>query len=809
MRLPLSWLKEWVEFDADPRAIADALTRRGFYVEGVESHGHAYPGIVIARVIEAGQHPNADRLKLCRVDAGGEELSVVCGAPNVATGMRVPLATVGAVLPGGLKIKKSKIRGEVSQGMICSARELALGEDHDGIIDLDAMFAGHEMEIGAPFEDLLPPPDPVFEIEIPFNRPDALGIIGLAREVKAAFTGRWTDVAKKRLANRWKGGDAFDLELEDTEGCPHYIAQTVENVSITPSPAWMVRRLEALGQRAISNVVDVTNLVLFEFGQPLHAFDLDKLEGPAIRVRSARKGERMKTLDGVERELAPEVLLICDAKRPVAVAGVMGGEDSEVSNSTTRLLLECAWFNPRRIRRSARSLGLSTEASKRFERSVDPDIGPAATRRFLELLAEVCPDMKLGPACEVRAGAIEQRKITLRGERAKRLIGAEVPVKEVKTYLDHLEFGAKGTDPWQVTVPTWRPDVEQEDDLVEEIARSWGYDRIPDVPLETGGVYARRSARETVVTRARRAMLARGLTEAWTTSLVSWKEASDTASLFRSGESDGGGAEVIRLANPMSREHECLRPNLVAGLLRATAHNLKQGASAVRLFEVGVGFEPGSGSLPDETLQVAAVVTGPRYAHAHDAAQQAVDESDARGLWDAWLEEMRVDTPEWRAYSGVGWKPGASAEVASGTSRIGWAGTLGRSLLRVWDIEVPVHLFVTRLDGLPLRGSDKSSLRLPGRFPSVRRDLAFFVPANVTHRQLEQTLTRNAGRHLASIELFDIYTGSGTPSGMKSLAYALQWQHDERTLTESEVQTIQDHMVQAVAKELGGKLREQ
>jgi len=358
-------------------------------------------------------------------------------------------------------------------------------------------------------------------------------------------------------------------------------------------------------------------------------------------------------------------------------------------------------------------------------------------------------------------------------------------------------------DPVRVQVPTWRPDVTEEDDLVEEVARGWGYDRIPEAPLETGGTYAVRTDRERTVARARAALQARGLLEAWTSTLVSAREAETCAGLL--GED---ATTLVRLTNPMSREHEVLRPNLLPGLLRATAHNLRQGAGAVRLYEVGHGFAARGGKLPEEPLLVAAIVCGPRYAHAHDLAQQPVDFEEARGLWDAWLEEMRVDTPEWRSYSAAGWKPGASAEVASGTSRIGWAGTLGQSALREWDIEVPVHVFVARLDGLETRTPGPGALRLPGRFPRVRRDVAFFVRLGVTHRELEKTLVESAGAHLESIELFDIYTGPGTPEGTRSLAYALQFQHPERTLTEAEVQTIQDRMVAAVAKEHDGRLRE-
>jgi phenylalanyl-tRNA synthetase beta chain len=835
MKLPMSWLRDWVEVDADPEQVADALTRRGFYVEGIERLGQEHPGVVVARVLEVTKHPNADKLTLCRVEAGAGELTVVCGAPNVHAGMIAPLATVGAKLPGGTVIKRSRIRGVESEGMLCAADELGLAEDHSGIVDLAALLgASAGLAPGRPLDELLPPPDAILEVEVPFNRPDGLGVAGLAREVKAAFGHAWSAAARERLAARWPGGEGFDLEIEDREGCPRYIAQVVEGVRVAPSPAWLQRRLEAMGQRPINNVVDVTNLVLFELGQPLHAFDLDRLAGPAIRVRRARADERLTTLDGKDRGLDPEVLVIADRERPVALAGLMGGTDSEVSPGTGRLLLECAWFDPRRIRRGSRALGLSTEAAKRFERGVDPLGGAAATARFLALLAEVSPGARAGPGRELAHGPAAPAPLVLRGARCRRIIGVEVGADAAARHLEAFDFGVARRAPpgpagsWEleIQVPGWRRDVEIEDDLVEEVARAHGYDRIPDAPLETRGVHAARTPRERGIERARRAMLARGFTEAWTTTLLSAREALEGLLLLEgaSGAEDpaaSAAGRLVRLVNPMSQEGEVLRPNLVPGLLRACALNLRQGAAAVRLFEVGAGFLSAGAPaaerrLPVETLMLVAVATGPRFAHAHDPVQQPLDFDDAKGLWEAWLEEMSVDSPVWRAYSAAGWKPGASAEVAAGTSRVGWAGSLGQPLLRTWDIEVPVHLFVVHLDPLLPGAAAARRAVLPGRFPPVSRDLAFFVPVACTHQQVEQALRRAArapdpasgGSGLTSIELFDVYTGPGTPEGMKSLAYALRFGHVERTLQESEVQAIQDRMVAAVARECGGRLRE-
>jgi len=802
MKLPLSWLREWVEVEATAEQVAEALTTRGFYVEGVEHHGVPHPGIVVARVLAADKHPNADKLKLCRVDAGsGEPLSVVCGAPNVAAGMTVPLATIGTVMPNGMEIKQAKIRGELSQGMLCSPRELQLSTDHAGILELSEYLGRNDLPLGSPIDDHLPPPDAVLEVEVPFNRPDGMGVIGLAREVKAALGGRWSTAARTRLAARPAAPSGFSLALDDSD-CPAFFAQVVHGVRVGESPAWLKQKLAAMGQRSISNVVDLTNLALFEYGQPMHAYDLARVAGPALGVRAAREGESLTTLDGRERTLAPTQLVITDAKQAVGVAGVMGGADSEVSASTTDLLLECAYFAPTRVRRSARALGLATEASKRYERGVDPAIGAAAAHRFLTLLLELCPGARLGAGAWVEQAAPEVT-LTLRPSRATRLVGLPLPAETCETVLASLDFGVtRAGDALSVRVPSWRLDCRLEDDLVEEVARGHGYDRIPEAPMETRGAFAVRSSAERAERRAREAMLARGLSEAWSGSLVSVAEAETTLGL--AGESGG----LVRLANPMSTESAVLRPNLVAGLLRAVAHNLRQGAPSVRLFEVGAGFTAVGGKLPEERRMLAAVLTGLRFRHAHDAAQTAIDFLEAKGLWQAWLREMRVDAAEWRAYSGRGWKPGASAEVAAQGSSIAWAGVVARDVLAAWEIDAEVHLFVALLEPLAAGATAMPRAQMPGRFPPVRRDLAFFVPRAVSHAQLEQTLARTGGELLRQVELFDVYEGPGTPQGMKSLAYALQFQHAERTLTEAEVTVLQERLVTAVATECDGALRE-
>src|SRR5262249_22387999 len=448
-------------------------------------------------------------------------------------------------------------------------------------------------------------------------------------------------------------------------------------------------------------------------------------DGNAIRVRRAQAGESLTTLDGKPRKLDPEVLVIADRRKPVAIAGIMGGAASEVTDTTTTILLECALFQPQRVRRGSRWLDLATEASRRYERGVDPGIGMAAAARYLTLLLELCRGAKLA-AWRRKVVEPQPRSVALRPSRCERLVGLPFGAGRCADLLETLGFGVGRGESLTVTIPTWRPDVTIEDDLVEEVARANGYDKIPEAPLETAGAFATRGARERVLRRARTSMLALGFHEAWCSSLVAEPEAITAAKLLGDDLK-----HLLRLANPMSRESEWLRPNPVPGLLRATALNLRQGATSVRLFEVGVGFLANPGEpLPRETLMLAAVLTGPRFRHAHDPVPTApkgaydpraeVDFADARGSWEAWPSEMRVDAPEWRAYAAAGWKSGASAEVAVGTSRIAWAGRLAQDLLRSWEIEAGVHLFVALLEPLAEGASAVIRARVPGRFPPVR-----------------------------------------------------------------------------------------
>ena len=807
MKISLSWLDEWVPcLDVSVAALCDRFVERGFPVESVGSVGHAYEHIVVGEVLEVGKHPQADRLVLCRVDTGGPEpRAIVCGAPNVVKGMRVPVALPGAALPGGLTIKESQIRGQVSQGMLCSARELELSDDHAGILAL----AG-DAPAGQPLAEALGTrPDTVIELEVHYNRPDVLSMAGVALELAAALGRELRPEARLRLAGQVAVGGSFPVRLEDPEGCPRYLGTVVRGVRIGPSPRWLAERLERAGVRPLYNVVDVTNYVLVELGQPLHAFDLGKLAGPEIRVRRAQPGELLRTLDGKERPLTGEHLVIADRDRAVALAGLMGGSDSEVTDATRDILLEAACFDPYRVQSAANGLGLMTEASRRFGRGCDPNLPPVATARALELLREVAGGEPELPVSEAAARAFAPLELALSPARARALLGAEIPTADMRRYLEALGFTARGEDPITVTVPTRRRDIAEPVDLIEEIGRSYGLENLPDVPAGAGASGAEWTPEQEFERRVREALVGLGFTEALTPSLCDPKKLALTWELTR--EPDAGGPRFAALANPPAPEAGALRSDLAAGLLTVVAHHLRHGAAGTRVFEVGRVFTPrpgapAAGEFPQEEVQVAFAVAGLADPESWEGERE-VDFFDAKGLAEAFLGRLGVDTPAARAYASPAWKSGEAAELWA-TARVAWIGRVEPRRARAWKLDRPVYLFLAALASLAGAARRAGPFTAFSRFPAVKRDLAFFVPERVPQSEVEARMRAAAGELLQSARLFDVYSGQGVPADHKSLAYTLLFAHPERTLQESEVEAAQAAIVRALGESFGAVLRE-
>ncbi len=790
MNASLNWLNELLGTTLGAAEVRDRLAMLGAPVDAVEPLHQELGDVVIGLVLEAGKHPNADRLSLCKVDAGqAAPFSVVCGAPNVTAGKKYPFAPVGTVLPGGLKLERRKIRGEYSEGMLCSARELGLGEDGGGILELQTDAAP-----GTRFLDALPIGDTRFVIDITPNRGDLLSHVGLARDLgavlkrpvrPAAFPGTKPGALPRTQRAGGSSGETAGVRItiEDAEGCARYTAAVIRGVKIGPSPAWLAQRLEAIGQRPINNVVDATNYLLFENGQPLHAFDLAKLAGPEIVVRRAKPGEKMTTLDGVERALGTHMCMIADRDKAVAVGGVMGGATSEVSDATTDLLIECAWFEPRRIRATRRALGLNTEASFRYERGVDWGATAQRLERAVELILAVAGGRLDGTPVDVYPAPQQNAMVFLRDARVAQVLGVEVARGEIERVLTALGFvvGPR-EDRLAVQVPAWRPDVEREIDCIEEVARIVGYDRFPDElrPFRTGAVPD--APEEIAADRLRIVLTGMGLHEAVALSL--------------GPKHDERSPEVV---NPLSREEAYLRTDLLWGLARRVEYNWRQMERDVRLFEIGHIFAKGAetaGGLPFEDAHVAGVVTGAaRPAHWTEPHPPDADMTDIKALLDAVIPAacpgatLHADGERFAVRDESGQEIGSAHALEA--DRPAWAG-------RLYGFEVALR---------PKVASERRITPLP-RSPAVPRDVALVLPESLTAADVEATLRRGAGKLLERLWAFDEYRGKGLPAGTRSVAWRLVFREEGRTLREQEVDQALAKALEAVEKTHGVRRRE-
>ncbi len=796
MNVSYRWLQALApSIQGTPREVADRLALLGAPVDEVADLGAEIGGVVIARVDDVRPHPNADRLRVCTVDAGsGAPVQVVCGAPNVQAGGFYPFAPVGATLPGGMEIKRAKLRGQASEGMLCSARELGLGRDHGGLMAL----AG-EWTPGEPLVPALGLDDARLLVDVTPNRGELLSHLGVAREladggadgvVLPSFPGG--SVADFHVPSTGAEGEVAGvrIRIEDTDGCPRLTAAVVRGVRVGPSPEWLASRLRAVGLRPINNVVDATNYVLMEVGQPLHAYDLAKIQGPELRVRRAAEGERFTTLDGTERALAPNDLMIADAERSVGIAGVMGGENSEVGDETTDLLLECAVFDPRSVRKTARRLGLSTDASYRFERGVDPEGQPRALRRLAELIVAVAGG-EVVAAVDCNPVPHQRRTIDLRPERVSAVLGVPLSAAEVAGLLRPLGFGIAddSASPLRVDVPGYRPDVTGEIDLVEEVARSRGYDSFPEETRPFRASEVPEDPSVAVVRRLQGLFLRHGFLESRTAAFA--PEA----------------AGSVPLLNPLSAEEGVLRASLVPGLLRRVEHNFARGARDVRLFETGTVFAPGEGAVAEE-IRVAAAFTGASRPPHWSGAAPAFDAWDLKGL----LEELAAEYPQGSvdagdagtyaplADVGLRFRLLSSGDVVGGGGRAGdgtvdapaWAGD-------VWVLEarIPPKAATTR----------EATYRPLPLHPAVERDLALLLPDGVAAAELAETLRGTAGEWLESLLPFDLYAGKGIPEGTRSVAWRLRFRTPDRTLTDAEVDAAVARVLAAAEERHGVRRR--
>jgi phenylalanyl-tRNA synthetase beta chain len=794
MRVPLGWLREYVEVDVEPKRLADMFDMSGTKVEAIHEPSDSIDGVVVAEVLEIEKHPNADTLSLVEVKVdGGNTQRVVCGAKNFAVGDRVPLARVGARLPE-MEITERKIRGEVSRGMLCSAAELGISKDASGILILP-----DDSELGRDVVSLLGLNDSVFEFEITSNRADCMSLIGIARETAALL--------KKDLRVPEAGLTPGDIEcpatvdVMDAKGCPRFLLRYLENVKIGPSPAWMAARLIGAGVRPISNVVDATNYVMLETGQPLHAYDADLVTEQAIVVRRAHEGESIKTLDGVERDLDPRDLLIADPKRPLGLAGIMGGEDSEVSEGTTRLILEAAAFDKTSISFTSRRHGLRTEASARFERGSNIDAIPYAAARAARFIVETAGAEASRREPDFYPDPPEREQVILRPGRTNRLLGIEIPTDEQVGHLRSLGLKVtEKTERLEVEVPPFRLDLTREADLVEEVARLAGFDRLRATlpPGNAGGLDDRGTAER----RLRRAFSGLGMSEVWTSSFMG---PADLEKLDLS--IDHPARRMVELDNPMLDSETALRTTLMPALLKACAYNVARHEPGVALYEIARVYEPSNEKLPREASVFCAAFSGVRRPSSWQGPEEPWDFFTAKGVIEAGMSALGVETLSFQSVNGMPFHPTRGAAITLGNSIAGVLGEVHPDVCARFD--VPEGTILCELALGPILSTVGGRVTVSGlpRFPGNYIDLAVVVDEGVAAARVQDLIARAGAPEVVSVRLFDLYTGEQVPEGKKSLAYALELRNPDGSVTDEEATAVRDRIVLVLRERLGAELR--
>ncbi|MHB8769502.1 MAG: phenylalanine--tRNA ligase subunit beta [Syntrophales bacterium] len=802
MLVSLKWLKDYVDVDAAAAEVAERLTMAGLEVDSLHETGPAFSGVCVARILSLKPHPNADKLVLCDVTTGDATLPIVCGAKNIAVGDLVPLAQVGATLPGGLVIRSSRIRGEASEGMLCSEEELGIGEDASGI-----MILPPALPLGGELGDVLTLRDTVLDVGVTPNRADCLSIVGVARE--------WAAITGARL--RYPPVDVVEtgeeihavtsVSILDPDLCPRYTARLIRNIRIGPSPFWLKQRLEAVGMRPINNVVDVTNYVMMELGQPLHAFDFRFLEQGKIVVRRSREGERFVSLDGKERTLRSDTLMICDGVKPVAIGGVMGGFNSEVKEDTDTVLLESAYFNPTSIRRTARELAMGTDAAFRFERGVDPEGVVRALDRAARLMAELSG----GTVCK---GVIDQYprriptadRIPLRVARTREILGVAPPEAEIVRILTGLEMVVQpaGAGQFAVTPPTCRVDITREIDLIEEVARLYGYDRVPVTVPAVAGVAGIGEAKRTVEDRIREIMTGAGYTEVINYSFVS-PGAVDQLGL---GEGDERRSHVA-IRNPLSEEQAVLRTTMTHSLLLNARRNADSGRFDVKIFEIGKTFiRCGEGVQPREQNRLACLITGLRYEDRWHSQDLRGDFYDLKGCIENLLDTLRIPSLSYRpGISEVILHPGKSCGVFAGERIVGFIGEIHPDLQARLDLPGPVIVCELDIDLLAAQSSAVAAFRSLPRYPSSSRDVAFLIRREHEAGELVLLAEQSLEELLERVQIFDVYEGKNIPAGMKSLGVRFSYRSADRTLTDEEVSAVHTRVVQRIVQGTGASIR--
>ncbi|MBO9482939.1 phenylalanine--tRNA ligase subunit beta [Salinisphaera sp. G21_0] len=800
MKFSEKWLRQWVNIEVDTQALVDKITMAGLEVDEVEAVAGEFTGVVIGEIVACEQHPDADKLRVTQVSTGSESFQVVCGAPNARVGIKVPFATVGAVLPGNFKIKKAKLRGVESFGMLCAEEELGMAESSDGLMELPA-----DAPVGQNIREYLSLDDKIIDVDLTPNRGDCLSIAGLAREVSANFL---ADVTEEQIAEVAPAiDDTFPVHIDAPQGCPRYVGRVIRNVDVSRSaPLWLTEHLRRSGIRSIDPVVDVTNYVMLELGQPMHGFDLDMLSD-SIHVRMAESGEKLTLLDGQEVTLNDNTLLIADEQKALAIAGVMGGEGSGVSDQTRHIFLESAFFDPITIAGKARSYGLHTDSSHRFERGVDFQLQNKAVERATALIVEICGG-EPGPVTEVASEAHlpALREVTLRSEKVTSLLGMAIENRHIEALLSRLGLGLTlveetgGQACWTVSVPSWRFDIAIEEDLVEELGRIYGYNNLPE--STPTALLKMKQVDESRVQESdiRRVLTARGYQEAVCFSFI----APELHRLFDPQR------EPVALSNPIASDLSVMRTTLLPGLVKTAGYNLNRQQSRVRLFETGLTFIREKGKDGDELKQepmLAALITGSRHPESWQGKAEAVDFFDLKGDFEAVFALGQAGNEfVFRKGEHAAMHPGQCAEIVRDGEVIGHMGALHPSLAKTMDM--PAAVYLVELSLKAVTEGKVTRFAALSKYPEVRRDLALVVNAATAAGDIERVIASEAGELLRRVNTFDVYAGQGIEAGFKSLAMGLTLQHPSRTLKDDEVNELVDRVVARLKQDFDASLRQ-
>ncbi|HSR88552.1 MAG TPA: phenylalanine--tRNA ligase subunit beta [Pontiella sp.] len=800
MKVPVSWLKEYVDFEDTIEGLADKLTFAGLEVEAIETIGSDFAGVVVGEVLGMEPHPDADKLRLCTVNYGGEEtMQVVCGAPNVEVGGKYPFAPVGTTLPCGITLKKAKIRGVESMGMLCAKDELGLGEDHSGLLVLDA-----SLEAGTPFVTIWGEPETVIELEITPNRPDCLSMIGVAREMAVLYGSDLKIPSYGILEIEDDVQEEISVTVEDTVKCPRYTARVLKEANIGPSPEWMQKRLEAAGLRPINNVVDITNYVMLETGHPLHAFDKNLVAGNKIIVRDARPGEKMVTLDAAERTLTEEMLVIADADKPSAIAGVMGGNVSEINDASTTILLEAAAFETSSIRHTAKKLGLATDSSYRFQRGVNADSVEWASRRAAELMCELAGAKVCKGMVDVYPNRKPPHEIPFAWKRITSVIGADIPVAEMKRIFQMLEIQIEHDNGESATafVPSFRLDLEREVDLIEEIARIHGVDNIPaETPLAKV-IPSADDSRVRAISELRGRLQGLGVSEIMNYTLVNHP----LLDLFNKNN------QAVReeLPHPISMDQSVMRTSLIPQLVESLGRNHSRQINEACFYELGRVFNRIDGATV-QTETVSLGMMGPVGRPLLDKRAPVSDEEMfvwMKGLVEKLLAAQRLHTISFKAEDRPEFEAGKAVSIVVDGETIGCMGLVNKAARAEWRLNGPVAAAELQLEALLENAFEITKTQDLAQFPSMSRDIALVVDQSVKHEDVVALIQKADPRDLESFGLFDIYQGKGIEKGKKSLAYNFIYRSAKQTLTDKKVNKVHQTLTDFLCRQLGASLRD-